>query len=321
MSGLPIFIRSRTGLDRSRFMAGTRLVARKLFRAIQNDHVMSLTDQAIVSGASFLMALAVGRLSGPGELGIYSGGMSLLGLLAGAQELLICIPYTVQSAQYDKNTPERLGSALIQSVLFSIVIISILAITACSIPRLGDRDQAAKIAWMLAPVVPCVLLREFARQNGFAHLRVARVLFLDAAAVTLQGAVMALLALGGHIRASTAYIALCAGCGTAAAIWLFGMRQDIKIAASSLRASIKRSWRLGRWLFASQITAAIQGSAAFWILGLEAGATASGIYAACLLIVSSANPVLIGFGNVLMPRAVRTLSLEWRRRCAATGHP
>ncbi len=307
MNGLPIFIRSRTGLDRSRFIAGTRLVARQLFRAIQNDHVMSMTDQAIVSGASFLMALAVGRLSSPGELGIYSVGMSLLMLLAGVQESLICIPYTVQSSvQYDKNAPERLGNALIQSVSFSILIISILIITACSIPVLGDRDQAAKIAWMLAPVVPCVLLREFARQNGFAHLRVARVLFLDAAAVTLQGSVMALLVLGGHIRASTAYIALCAGCGTAAAIWLFGMRQDIKIAASSLRASIKRSWRLGRWLFASQITAAIQGSAAFWILGLEAGATASGIYAACLLIVSSANPMLIGFGNVLMPRAVRT---------------
>jgi O-antigen/teichoic acid export membrane protein len=83
------------------------------------------------------------------------------------------------------------------------------------------------------------------------------------------------------------------------------MRQNIKIAASSLRASIKRSWRLGRWLFASQIAVAIQGSAAFWILGLERGAVAGGIYAACLLIVSSANPMLIGLGNVLMPRAVR----------------
>jgi O-antigen/teichoic acid export membrane protein len=305
MSGLPIFIRSRSALDRSRFIAGTKHVVRKLFRAIQSDYVMSLTDQAIVSGASFLMAMAVGRLSGPGELGIYSGGMSLLGSLAGVQESLICIPYTVQSAQYDKNTPERIGSALLQSVLFSTLIISILTIAACSMPRLGSGDQAAKVAWLLVLAVPCVLLREFARQNGFAHLCVARVLFLDASAAALQGAVMAALALGGHIYAFTAYIALCAGCGTAGAVWLFSMRQNIKIAASSLRASIKRSWRLGRWLFASQIAVAIQGSAAFWILGLERGAVAGGIYAACLLIVSSANPMLIGLGNVLMPRAVR----------------
>jgi O-antigen/teichoic acid export membrane protein len=267
--------------------------------------VISLTDQAIVSGANFLMALAVGRLSSPSELGIYAVGMSLLMLLAGVQESLICIPYTIQFARSDKDTSERFSNALIQSLLFSISIVSILIVTACSMPMLGDRDQTTEVAWLLVPAVPCVLLREFARQNGFAHLRVARVLFLDAAVAALQGAFMVVLALGDHIHAATAYIALCVGCGTAGAIWLFSMRQNIKVAESSLGAAIKRGWRLGRWLFASQITVAIQGYAAFWILGLEAGAIAGGIYAACLLIVSSANPILIGLCNVLMPRAVR----------------
>src|SRR5262245_60421060 len=41
-------------------------------------HTLALLDQAVVSGASFLTTVVVGRSTSPSELGVYALGMSLL---------------------------------------------------------------------------------------------------------------------------------------------------------------------------------------------------------------------------------------------------
>ena len=52
-----------------------------------------MIDQAVVSGASFLATILVGRWCGPGELGVYSLGFTLLVSWGCVQESLIALPY------------------------------------------------------------------------------------------------------------------------------------------------------------------------------------------------------------------------------------
>jgi len=51
----------------------------------------------------------------------------------------------------------------------------------------------------------------------------------------------------------------------------------------------------------------VQNYAAYWLLAFVLGATATGVYAACMSIVSFANPLMTGIGNTLAPRAVLAL--------------
>jgi O-antigen/teichoic acid export membrane protein len=53
----------------------------------------------------------------------------------------------------------------------------------------------------------------------------------------------------------------------------------------------------------------IQGYATHWLSLLIAGATVTGIYAACVSVVALANPLLFGFYNILTPKSVRVLKV------------
>jgi O-antigen/teichoic acid export membrane protein len=70
---------------------------------------------------------------------------------------------------------------------------------------------------------------------------------------------------------------------------------------------MKQDWRLGSWLFANQLTSLVQSYVPLWLLAFTQGATATGIYAACLSVASVAKPLLSGLGNVLMPKAIAAL--------------
>jgi O-antigen/teichoic acid export membrane protein/tRNA A-37 threonylcarbamoyl transferase component Bud32 len=302
-------------LARSAFSASTAGLGggsparRNLFQlAIATPHIMSLADQAIVSGASFLMTVAVGRLGNPTELGLYSVGMSLLMTMVSVQIAFISLPYTIDSGRGGQNEVERLGGTLAQGFLLSGVFATMLALAA-AVLSWTDLTEGAAIAW-LALAVPFTLLREFARQHAFASLRLDRALGLDVAATVIQVAVLACLVWQSPMRATTAYIAIAAGCGIAGLTWLAFMRHAIAFTSDGLLSSSKRSWTIGRWLIATQITVSIQGYVSFWLLAWLLGAAVAGIYTACLTIVLFANPIVMGLGNVLAPRTVRTLTAE-----------
>src|SRR5438105_2895107 len=53
--------------------------------------VLAVADQAVVSGTSFLTTVLIGRWCGPGELGIYSLGVTLLVSWVCVQESLIAL--------------------------------------------------------------------------------------------------------------------------------------------------------------------------------------------------------------------------------------
>src|SRR4051794_27056330 len=79
---------------------------------------VALADQAIVSGASFVTTLVVGRVGGAEELGVYSLGFTLLVLALSFQDALVSSPYTVYSYRLESEDRARFaGSALTQLLI------------------------------------------------------------------------------------------------------------------------------------------------------------------------------------------------------------
>jgi O-antigen/teichoic acid export membrane protein/tRNA A-37 threonylcarbamoyl transferase component Bud32 len=300
----PIALASATAVPGARHT----VVGRRLRTAITAPHVISLADQAVVSGASFLMTLIVGRLSSPTELGLYAVGTSILMSVAGIQASLISLPYAVDRSRTRQNEAERLGGALALSVLLSTLVAATLVLFAAVLARRGL--ATASVVGALAVIVPFTQLREFARQHAFAHLLVGRALRLDAAVAIIQFAALACLAWLIPMRATTALLAICVGCGSIGILWMVLRRHSIATTQVTLANSARRSWIMGRWLCATEITVSVQVYSAFWLLAWLLGPAAAGIYTACMTVAVLANPMVVGLGNILAPRTVHAFAAD-----------
>ena len=68
---------------------------------VSREHVLSLADQGVVSGASFLSTLLIARWGGASQLGVYALGMSLLLSLLAFQE------FSHRTALFDSKVLSR----------------------------------------------------------------------------------------------------------------------------------------------------------------------------------------------------------------------
>jgi len=277
-------------------------------RFVSGTHALALADQAVVSGASFLAIVMIGRWTDPGELGAYAIAISLLVSALAIQEALISLPYAIRWRRPPETAAEHAGSALTHSALLSGLAVVFLAATALGLSAHGAAPSVVTMTWTLTAVLPFALLREFGRRFAFARLHLAQALILDAAAAAIQLAALLWLGWTGRLSAVTACAALGGACGLTALVWLYLARADFAIRPSQAPATIKQSWGLGKWLFAGQIIMQAQIYAPYWLLLAVAGAAATGVYSACMSVVAFANPLIMGFSNILTPKAV----LAWK---------
>ena len=290
--------------DASTTRAGKREAWTKLLRTVSGTHALALADQAVISGANFLATIVVSRWASPSQLGFYSIGFSWLVFVLGTQDSLVSLPYTIQR-HHPLGTPsEAAGSSLAHSGLLSALAMVILVMAALGLSAHDAEPALVATTWVLAVVAPFVLLRELGRAFAFAHLQMAQALILDIAVAAIQFAALGWLVWSERMSAATAYTALGGACALTGAVWLYLARADFAIRRNQVRPAMERSWDLGKWLFAGQITLSVQAYVTYWLLALGNGPTATGVYAACMSIVSFANPLISGFGNSLRPRAV-----------------
>ena len=272
-------------------------------RSVSVAHASAVLDQAVVSGASFLTTIMIGRWTNPIELGLYAIGVSTLQAFLTVQATLISIPYTVQRRSPIGTAAERAGNALMQCGLLSILTIAILAVAAFGLGAHDARPEVV-LTLTLAGVAPFVLLRDFGRGFAFAHLHTGRALWLDGAVVAIQLAALSWLGLTGRLSSSSAYAAIGVACALPSLLWLYLARSDFTIRMAQLRTAMKRSWSLGKWVFGVHISWALQAYLAYLLLAWLAGKRATGIYAAGMSIATLCNPLILGLGNILLPRAV-----------------
>jgi O-antigen/teichoic acid export membrane protein len=275
---------------------------------LSRDHILSLADQAIVSGTGFFTTFLIARWGGSSQLGIYSLALSVLLSVVGFQESLILQPYLIQRHYPEGTNAERAGASLTLSILFAGGSIFVLTVIALGFSEWPTGPEMLAMIWAVAGVVPFALTRDFARRFCFAHLDTGRVVVLDLAAAIIQLSALGWLAASGRMSALSACAALGVACAFPTIIWLYYARAKFTIRMPHVRVTLKQTWALGKWLLAGRITTQVQGYVTYWLAAAIGGAAVTGVYAACMSIVGFANPLIIGFTNVVMPKSV----LAWK---------
>ncbi len=290
-------------LGRDETTRGTiRRVFADLSGASARQGIRTLVDQAIVSGTRFTATIVIGRIAGVEELGLYAIGFSIIMVVNVVQESLLMSPYTILGRREKPQSRRRFaGSVFVLSLWLSLIAAPALALFGLLAATMG----VTATAWLsvtLAWVIPCVLLHNFARKMCFAHLRVGSALLLDLGVALVQLAGLAYLAWTVSLTAVTALGAM----GTASAligfVWLSSNRRDLAVRRKRILPQLSRNWRFGRWVLGTQQVVTLGASMILWLISALAGTAAAGIFAACSIVITAANPLSLGLGNLLEPK-------------------
>jgi O-antigen/teichoic acid export membrane protein len=250
----------------------------------------------------------IARSAFPDELGIYTMAFSLLVSWVAVQETMILLPYTIHRQRARAAPARDAGSYLALSALFSMFAIAMFSTAALGLSAASAPRSLVAATSVLAGVVPFASLREFGRRFAFAHLRVLHALMLDLAASAVQLGGLAWLGWTDRLSAVTACAAIGVAYAVSSVAWLHLSRKSFAIQRGQLRKTMRRSWLFGKWLCATRIAESLHGQVIYWLLALAIGTAATGAYAACMSIVSFANPIIIGLFNILLPQASLSLA-------------
>ena len=281
------------------------LAARRLRQAANSSLLqksgLSVFDQAVVSGTSFVTSVLLARCVSREELGVYYLALSVYYFVRGIQEQVVSAPYMIYcSRRRDQELAEYAGSALLHQCGVVLVTATILIVAVAS----GLAPYAIEaVAWLLLWAAPPLLIREFVRQMSFAHLDLRRAIALDIAAAVLQLIGLAILAAAGRLNVTTtvATLAVCSAVPTIG--WLATRRQPMIGRLKVAMRDWTHNWTFSRWALASQLLANTTPYIMPWVVVFTHGEAQTGMLGACTTLVGLSGTFLQGLCNFLSPRA------------------
>jgi O-antigen/teichoic acid export membrane protein len=289
------------------FAEGRRLGSlwRRELDLVSLEPTLAVADRAVVSSTWFFTVLLIARYSDASQLGVYAVGISVLAALVAFQDSLIFQPYTIER-HWPQGT--AVGSLLILSLLLSVGSTLVLTVGSLGILKRYGSSEMALMTFAIAGALPFVLTREFARRTAFARLAPGRAMLLELAAAMTQLSALGWLGLSGRMSAISACAALAGASAIPIAGWLYCTRAEFALGVRQGPTILKQTWTVGKWLLVGQIAVQVQRHIIYWVAMLTAGAAVTGVYAACMSIVSFADPLIFALGNVFTPK----LRLAWK---------
>ena len=269
--------------------------------------ILALVDQGLVSGASFLTTVFIGRICGDEQLGLFALTFTIIALAACAHYALIGMPYTVHAAELTgRDRQLYAGSVLAQAGLLAVICAAATALAAL-LCLAAQNNELARLIWVASAVIPLLFFRETVRRIELAHLRIGGALAIDAGVLILQISLFVLLVASGKFVPSTALLAVGLSNGIAALTAWGVSRNDFAFSRGHLLTHAAHNWRLGRWVFGETMTGALKYQSIPWAIGAMLGEAATGAYSACQSVISLSRPLLVGFSNFLIPKISNAL--------------
>jgi O-antigen/teichoic acid export membrane protein len=271
--------------------------------------ILTIADQAIVSGAGFVASIIIGRACGKEELGLYVLGMTILSLMTEVQNAVIWSPYTVFSPRLSGSDQALYtGSTFVHQ--WTLAALGLLVLSGFGGPlsrRLGPHGLET-VVWILVICGSFFLFREYVRRLCFAALRMKAVLLVDSGVAAVQTIALLILAYGGRLSAASALGLMALAGGLAGLSWLIWNRRSFKFSLAQVISDFKGNWSFGKWLLADTLAYFLSWEMYPLVLSAFHGAAAVGVLAASQRVVTLIWPFLQGCLNFLPARAAHALA-------------
>lgn len=295
-------------LPRARERSSGRVVARILKRALSKG-ALSVFDQAVVSGTSFLTTVFVGRACSQQDLGVFYLAMSIVLFVRAVQSDVVSAPYMIYCHRHrGRSLAKYSGSSLVHQLLLSMLtLLGLTVLLGLSHGGLAPAALLPTVQVMLG-VVPFLLLREFIRNFAFSHLRMAVAVGMDLFVATVQLSSLAWLALSGELTVERVYLVMGVACALACSGWFIAKRPPLRFDPRRVWTDWRANWVFAKWALAGQLVGRAAGYVMPWIIAVLHGEAATGILAACITLVNMAGMFVTGMSNFLTPRSAKAFA-------------
>ena len=186
----------------------------------------AIADRASLGLAALLTGVILGRAGSKAEFGAYMLGMTLVFLAIALQESLISAPYTVNCRDKSIGHKRFLGGSFMHLLLLAALLSGAMAIAAALAAAFHFGSVATFIT--LALIMPCILVREFARRIDYAELKPRSAVLLSAGVAVLQLAMALVLWMAGWLNAVTCLGVVGLASLGGAITWYLGSRQRME---------------------------------------------------------------------------------------------
>lgn len=285
--------------------------------------LLSIFDQAIFSGTSFLTAALIGRLTSPDQLGLYYLVLSIVLIITGVQEQLVAAPFLVYSKRRQgTELAEYAGSMWAHYVAVSLLAVIGLTI---AIPVLSAEGQSRIIPglWAVIAVGPMLMFRQWIRRFTFASANLKSAVVLDATVAVLQLSGLGLLGYFGLLSLFRIFLVMGGACGVACIVWYLIERPRLHFVRQRFLPDWRHNWGFSKWALQTYVLGNTTPQLMLWIVSLTIGATATGLFGACNNLIGMTYVILSGVDNVLTPQAAHAFATggvsELRRTLLLAG--
>lgn len=273
------------------------------------DGLLSIFDQAVVSGTSLVTAIIINRTISPDQVGLYYLILSIIIIATGIQEHLVAAPFTIYSKRRSgRDLTEYAGSTFLHHAALTTVGLLVLLAT-IGLLSLAGGGLIVPGLWALAGAGPLLLLREGIRRFALANLHIVSAIGVDLVVAAAQCIGLALLARYGGLSIFTIYGVMGGACALAALGWFVFDPPNVRLSRQRFFTDWKHNWSFGKWALRSYLIGNTTPYFMPWILGLAAGPAAVGMFGACATLVGLSNVLQGGVDRVLTPRAAQAFVL------------
>jgi O-antigen/teichoic acid export membrane protein len=267
-----------------------------------------MADQIMVSAANFLILVAVARLGGAAQTGLYVLSLRTVDFLTEIQNAFLWAPYTLFAPGLaGRRKQQYTGSVLAHQLLTSLAVAALLGAFGAAAAALRWQ-VAADVAFWSMLAAPGIHLREFARRISFANLNLLSAIAVDAVTFLLQATALATLWWAHQFTGRSALLVTGVSCLLAAGVYLLSNVKQFRFALEELRNDWKQNFSYGKLLLGSDLALLIGNQTYPWFLALISGPVAVAVFAACQALAGFARMFLIGAQNVLLPSSARAFA-------------
>ncbi|MCR9197556.1 MAG: lipopolysaccharide biosynthesis protein [Planctomycetaceae bacterium] len=290
---------AQTGTQTAGMLAGLR---RRLESSDAMASLCAVADQALISGTSFVTAVAVGRSCGAETLGLYTLIVAAVAMLIGIADQLITAPYMMfHHHRHGRQLAAYQGSVLLHQLMMICLTVAV----AAGLTAFVRSPHTRLIGLILTLTLPGLLMRAYLREMALAHNRMLDLLLLDGGICGCQLLTVTLMMLTGATNLTTLYGLSGAACLVSVALWWRTQSSRLRFSRRACRIHWQRNWRFGRWALATHLAGCSTPYVMPWVLFALCGKAETGLLGSASVIVGMANILLSGLADFLTPRAAR----------------
>ncbi len=274
-------------------------------KSLISHSLVSLIDQAVVSGCTFFTIYLVSGQCSKAELGAFALAATIVNFIRTVQERVIAAPYLAFAYKpgFDRNSYR--GSSFVHQGILAIAVAAI-AITVLAIEWwFGLANPPLAIVASLALTIPLLMVRDQIRAISAANFEFSTQLVLDIAIGVLQFVVFFCLAISNRFTISNVYVAMGLACLIPSVIWLGLHRQSLEIDLTKIASDWRHNWRYSRWLVAARAIGILGYSIVPWMVAYYLNEAATGEFAVCSSLVGISLMFVTGLNNYFQPRTIR----------------